>query len=85
MLPDLAGSGGGAPGADRGDDGCLPGSPRRPRRGRDPETLRRQLGHASMKTTQIYFASDEAHEDSEVLAFDSSPLPLAADAARGPA
>ena len=55
------------------------------RRGRDPETLRRQLGHASMKTTQIYFASDEAHEDSEVLAFDRGPLPLAADAARRPA
>ena len=52
------------------------------RRGRDPETLRRQLGHASMKTTQIYFAGDEAHEDSEVLAFDRDPLPLEADAAR---
>ena len=50
-----------------------------------PETLCCQLGHASMKTTQIYFASDEAHEDSEVLAFDRSPLPLAADGARRPA
>lgn len=52
------------------------------RRGRDPETLRRQLGHASMKTTQIYFGGDDVHEDAEVLAFDRDPLVLEADAAR---
>lgn len=51
------------------------------RRGRDLETLRRQLGHASMKTTQIYLTGDTAHEDAEVLAFDHRPLPLEADAA----
>lgn len=50
------------------------------RRGRDLETLRRQLGHASMKTTQVYLAGDPAHEDAEVLAFDHTPLPLEADA-----
>lgn len=50
------------------------------RRGRDPETLRRQLGHASMKTTQIYFGGDDVHEDAEVLAFDRNPLVLEADA-----
>ena len=52
------------------------------RRGRDPETLRRQLGHASMKTTQIYFGGDDVHEDAEVLAFDQAPLLLEADSAR---
>jgi len=50
------------------------------RRGRDPETLRRQLGHASMKTTQIYFGGDDVHEDAEVLAFDRDPLVLEIDA-----
>jgi len=50
------------------------------RRGRDLETLRRQLGHASMKTTQVYLAADPVHEDAEILAFDRGPLPLEADA-----
>jgi len=45
------------------------------RRGRDLETLRRQLGHASMKTTQVYLAADPAHEDAEILAFDRGPSP----------
>lgn len=50
------------------------------RRGRDLETLRRQLGHASMKTTQIYLAGDAVHEDAEILAFDEPVLPIEADA-----
>lgn len=50
------------------------------RRGRDLETLRQQLGHASMKTTQVYLSPDTAHEDAEVIAFDRDPLPLEADA-----
>jgi hypothetical protein len=52
------------------------------RRGRDPETLRRQLGHASMKTTQIYFSGDDAHEDAEILALDRQPLALETDTSR---
>lgn len=51
------------------------------RRGRDLETLRKQLGHASMKTTQVYLAADPTHEDAEVLAFDRPALTLEDDAA----
>lgn len=46
------------------------------RRGRDLETLRRQLGHASMKTTQIYLTGDAVYEDAEILAFDEPVLPI---------
>jgi len=52
------------------------------RRDRDPETLRRLLGHASIRTTQIYFGVDDEHEDREILAFDHAPLPLEHDANR---
>ncbi len=51
------------------------------RPGANLEVLRRQLGHADLKTTQIYMQPDDELDEREVLAFDAGAIALERDAA----
>jgi len=50
------------------------------RPGANLEVLRRQLGHADLKTTQIYMQADDELDEREVLAFDAGAIALERDA-----